>query len=227
MTVAQMTFAKRTRKQSASETLRPAVEILEFLSGKLPKSSRRKIAMGKHLYSQGEEANELFVVVSGRVAISMVRPDGKEFLIDIVGPGALCGEGAAFDKLMRISGALAIEDCEVVVLTSKRLCELLASHPEATQVILHAMAQKQRMLISRLLQVTQMSPQDRIADLLKQMAIPERKIIALTHQQSASLIGASRVTVTRAMRRMQRGGIVKCSRGRYELMASPASALRN
>jgi CRP/FNR family transcriptional regulator, cyclic AMP receptor protein len=83
------------------------------------------------------------------------------------------------------------------------------------------MSLKQRTLASRLVQVAQASPEARITELLAQISSPDAPAIVLTHQQIADLIGASRITVTRAMQRLRRQGAVRCKRGQYELVRAP------
>jgi CRP-like cAMP-binding protein len=159
-------------------------------------------------------------VVSGRVGITMLRPDGQELLIDIVGSGALCGEGAAFDGLARFSSANVLEDCEVLVIPAADFCKLMSTHAALSPLVVQTIALKQRMLATRLAQVTQASPEVRITELLSQITTPDSPAIILTHQQIANLIGASRITVTRAMQKLRRDGAVRCQRGQYELVRS-------
>src|SRR5580692_7579182 len=84
-------------RPEVSETLRVPSLMLTRLLKVVPSLRRKRAAKGQIIYRQGEVSDRVFVVVSGRIGISMVGPNGLEFLIDIVGTGALCGEGAAFD----------------------------------------------------------------------------------------------------------------------------------
>jgi CRP-like cAMP-binding protein len=138
----------------------------------------------------------------------------------------LCGEGAAFDRLPRFSAASALENSEVLAIPAGDFCGFMSSHAELATAVVQTIALKQRMLASRLLQVTQTSPEVRITELLSQITMPEQPAIVLTHQQIANLIGASRITVTRAMQKLRRDGAVRCKRGQYELVKSPRPALR-
>lgn len=212
-----------SKRSQASETLRVPLDLAAFLVDHVPARARRTIPKGGIVYRQGEQGTYLFVVLSGRVAISMFRADGQEFLIDIVGKGALCGEGAVFDEQPRFSTASAIETCEVLMISGAMLCELMAAHPKLSLLVVKTIALKQRTLASRVVQVSQASPEIRITNLLSQISNPEQRAVALTHQQIASLIGASRVTVTRALQRLQRDGTLRCERGRYELMTGVLS----
>jgi CRP-like cAMP-binding protein len=181
--------------------------LLEIAPG-LP---RRKITKGAAIYRQGELSTQCYVVVSGRIGITMLSAGGQELLIDIVGAGALCGEGAAFDGLPRFSSANALEASEVVSIPAAQFCNLMASDAALAALIAQTIALKQRTLAGRLAQVAQASPEDRITELLSQIA---------------SLIGASRITVTRAMQRLRRDGAILCRRGRYRLVRASAAHLR-
>ena len=208
-----------------SETLRVPSAMVEFLLRIVPPSRRRRVARGDAIYRQGELSDQVFIVVSGRVGITMLRSDGQELLIDIVGAGALCGEGAAFDRLPRFSNASALETSNILAIPAREFCGLMSSHAELAAMVVQTIALKQRMLARRLLQVTQTSPEVRIIELLSQITRPESPAIILTHQQIANLIGASRITVTRAMQKLRRDGTVRCKRGQYELVPSPRSAI--
>ncbi len=208
-------------RPGVSETLRVPSAMLAYLLKLTPAPARRKFAKGRALYRQDEVSDQVFVVVSGRVGVTMLRSDGQELLIDIVGPGALCGEGAAFDGLPRFSSANAMEDCEALVIPAADFCKLMSSHAELAPLVVQTLALKQRMLATRLAQVTQASPEVRITELLSQITAPDSPTIVLTHQQIANLIGASRITVTRAMQKLRRDGAVRCRRGHYELVRAP------
>jgi CRP/FNR family transcriptional regulator, cyclic AMP receptor protein len=211
-------------RPEVSETLRVPSSMLTGLLTVVPALRRKKIAKGQALYRQGETSDRVFIVVSGRIGISMVGPNGLEFLIDIVGTGALCGEGAAFDRLPRFSGASALEPSEVMEVPAGDFCNLMSSNADLAASIVHTLALKQRTLASRLAQVAQASPEARITQLLLQISLPESPAIVLTHQQIANLIGASRITVTRAMQKLRREGAVRCKRGQYELARAPGRA---
>lgn len=208
-------------RPGVSETLRVPQAMLAYLLGIAPALARRKFAKGRALYRQDDVSDQVFVVISGRVGITMLRSDGQELLIDIVGSGALCGEGAAFDRLPRFSSASALEDCEALVIPATDFCKLMSSHAQLSPLVVQTIALKQRMLATRLAQVTQASPEVRITELLSQITTPDAPTIVLTHQQIANLIGASRITVTRAMQKLRRDGAVRCQRGQYEVMRSP------
>jgi CRP-like cAMP-binding protein len=133
----------------------------------------------------------------------------------------LCGERAAFDGLPRFSSASALEPSEVMEIPAAEFCSRMSSDAGLAASIVHTIALKQRTLASRLAQVAHASPEVRITELLSQISQPESPAIVLTHQQIANLIGASRITVTRAMQKLRREGAVRCKHGQYELAKAP------
>lgn len=214
---------KKPDRSEVSETLRVPRSMLERLTEIAPHLSRRRIAKGQSIYRQGEAATHAYVVVSGRLGITMIGRAGQELLVDIVGPGALCGEGAAFDSLPRFSSASAIETAEILPIPGDELLKLIAADAKLASFLTHATALKQRTLAARLVQLTLASPEDRITELLSQITLPDSPEVQLTHQQIANLIGASRVTVTRAMQKLRRAGAISCRRGRCRLTRAAAA----
>jgi len=220
MTEVQSRYAP-AQNGGVSETLRVPTAMLTRLLNVTPALILREYSKGNALYRQEDVSDQVFVIVSGRVGITMLRSDGQEFLIDIVGPGALCGEGAAFDQQARFSSANALGDTTALVIPAAEFCKLMISDVELAPLVVQTIALKQRMLAMRLAQVTHASSEVRIAELLSQIAGPDFPAIRLTHQQIADLIGASRITVTRAMQKLRRDGTLLNKRGYYELVRAP------
>src|SRR5690554_224220 len=69
--------------------------------------TRRTYRKGEFLYRQGEVDSLFYFVLRGRVQVSLFREDGAEFVLEVMGRWALCGEGSAFDHLPRFSSGLA------------------------------------------------------------------------------------------------------------------------
>ena len=61
-------------------------------------STLREVARNEVLFRQGDDATELFGIVSGRIAILTKSPDGRESLVAVLESGALFGELALFDE---------------------------------------------------------------------------------------------------------------------------------
>ena len=75
----------------------------------------------KHmLFSQGDAANAVFYVQTGRVKLTVVSPQGKEAVVGILAPGAFFGEGCLAGQVVCMATATALDpaDGETITLHS-------------------------------------------------------------------------------------------------------------
>ncbi len=173
-----------------------------------------RLSAGQALYHQGEVSTYFYWIISGKVEVSMVREDGSYFMVEIMGPGALCGEGAAFDGVPRFSSAIAIRDTVVKRFDASKLHEAFQEEPELALSLIRVFAAKQRIMSRRAQHLSAPSPEVRIGDLLLRLAEtygqadqPTRMVpITLTHEQISTMTGTSRVTVTRWLIKLRKLG---------------------
>ncbi|WP_097677975.1 Crp/Fnr family transcriptional regulator [Bacillus massilinigeriensis] len=72
---------------------------------------------GSYLFQEGMEAEELYLILSGKIQISKVTKDGRELALRICGENDLCGELTLFtDSPKYLLSALALEDGEIVAI---------------------------------------------------------------------------------------------------------------
>ncbi len=85
----------------------------------------REVAAGTVLFREGDEGDELFMLVRGKVRISKrVEGVGEEALA-ILGPGACFGEMALINDLPRSADAVCNSSCVLGVIRRERFEELL------------------------------------------------------------------------------------------------------
>jgi CRP-like cAMP-binding protein len=181
--------------------------------------TRRGCRKGEYLYHQGESDTRFYFIVRGRFQISATREDGAEFVLEIMGQWAVCGEGAAFDGNPRFSSAVALEDAEVIVFDSTKMTEAFREFPELAIALLRITGMKQRVLGIRAQYLASPRPEARIAELLHRLAelygsddgASTLIGISLTHEQIAAMTGTTRVTVTRALKRLREDGAIDVS----------------
>lgn len=177
---------------------------------------RRSFRKGEFLYRQDEVDTSFFFILQGRVQVSMLREDGAEFVLEVMGQWALCGEGAAFDGLPRFSSAVALEPVEAVAFDARGMESLFRETPELATALLRIAGMKQRVIGVRAQYLATQKPEKRIAELLTRLADLYGQDagdgvvigISLTHEQIAAMTGASRVTVTRTLTRLKDEGVI-------------------
>jgi CRP/FNR family transcriptional regulator, cyclic AMP receptor protein len=176
-----------------------------------------RVEKGAMIYRQGEIGFTFYFLLSGRVQVSIFQSDGAEFMLEMMGPWAMFGESPAMDGFPRIATAIAAETSELIEFDIRVIIEAIPSCPELAVSLMRIVALKQRILASRIQYLALPRPEMRIGELLARLAelygeqredgtlIP----IALTHEQIAAMTGATRVTVTRALKRLTSLGVIE------------------
>ena len=188
---------------------------------------RRRYRKDGEIYAQGEVSSKFYVVVTGLVQIDMIREDGTEVILELMGPKTVCGEGAAVDGLPRFSGATALEATELLEFDTAKLAQIAAHSPEFVRAVLVITALKQRVLAVRLEQLSSRDPETRLLEMFLRLARifsetrEDGKLIVpkLTHEQIAAMTRNTRVTVTRTLGRLRDRGDIAIVDGRSLLLS--------
>lgn len=172
---------------------------------------KKTFKKGEFLYRQGTVDTEFFFILRGRIQIFTGREDGTEFVLEVMGQWAICGEGAAFDGQPRFSSAVAQEDTEVIVFDANEVGKAFQFAPDFALALLKITSMKQRILGIRAQYLASANPESRISELLRRLAELYGRTqdggllidIALTHDQIAAMTGTSRVTITRVLKKLR------------------------
>ncbi|WP_442114160.1 cyclic nucleotide-binding domain-containing protein [Pseudomonas sp. NUPR-001] len=66
---------------------------------------KRELSKGSTIYRQGDTGSTFYFVVRGRVQVEIFQEDGAEFILELMGAGALIGEGSAMANQRRMATA--------------------------------------------------------------------------------------------------------------------------
>ena len=183
---------------SGTETKKDMQQIFESLG------TVRTFAKGEIIYRQGDLATTFCYLKKGKVSVFMTSIDGMEKTLNTASKGELLGEGAFFDKKPRVSSARAVTNCEVVMIDEQTLTNLFAKHPKLAFELLEILSNRIRLLSSQLDSMTFLQADARIARLLLQSEKDGR--VSLTHEEIASAVGVSRVTVSKTLGKFSANG---------------------
>jgi CRP/FNR family cyclic AMP-dependent transcriptional regulator len=206
-----------TSPLSGSELFRSLSE--EALARVALKASTVRLEDNAVLFNEGEEANELFVVLSGRVAIAKRSPDGRESLVALMEPGDLFGEMPLFDEEPRSGTARALEPSEVVRVPFDAVRAELEAEPGLLWDVVHLFATRLRAADDALADAMLLDVTGRTAKRLLELAgDAEEFTLPITQEELASLVGASRERVNKAIAAFVRLGWIDLSGRRYKLL---------
>lgn len=110
----------------------------------------RRYSESQPVVALGAAGAELFVVQSGKVAVSYPDGSGKDVLLAEIGPGGFFGEISILDGGPRTANVRAITDSVLLTLERDKFVQFLLSHPPSAVHILAIQGERQRELLTRL-----------------------------------------------------------------------------
>ncbi|MFS0634565.1 Crp/Fnr family transcriptional regulator [Mesobacillus foraminis] len=178
---------------------------------------------GTYLFQEGMEAEELYLILSGKVQISKVTQDGRELALRICGQNDLCGELTLFTEDPKyLLSALLLEDGEIVAIRKDviereifqnpalafEFMKWMSDHFRKTQTKFRDLVLngKKGALFSTLIRMTNSYGIRRQDGIL--IDLP------LTNQELANFCGTSRESTNRILNELKREKIISIHKGR-------------
>jgi len=181
-----------------------APEAAEALAASL---QHRTYARGDVVFTEGEQGDTLFIVVSGKVKIGRRAADGRENMLSVMGPSDMFGELSLFDPGPRTATATVVTDGRLASLAHSSLRPWIADRPEIAEQLLRVLARRLRRTNDALADLIFTDVPGRVAKALLELAerfgTQESDGVRvhhdLTQEELAQLVGASRETVNKAL----------------------------
>ena len=186
----------------------------KYLATKGPGRSIIRLKARQVLASQGDRADSLFYLQTGRAKLTVLSKGGKEATVTLLAPGDFFGEECMVGSSKRTTSASAITICKVLQIDCEELTRVL--HAESAfsdmfvQFMAHRSARTQADLIDQLFN----NSERRLARTLLLMADfgrasgPETLIAPITQETLADMIGTTRSRVNFFMNRFRKLGYI-------------------
>lgn len=186
----------------------------------------RAYAQGEVLFREGDVADDLIIVVAGRVKLSRFGADGREQVIHVVGAGQPCGEVPVFEGGAFPATAEAIEDVVVVVLPRNAFLEIARANPQVLLSMLAILSRRLRGLVDLVDDLSLKEVSSRLARHLLRLSADAGGSgeiqLDCTKAALASRLGTIAETLSRTFARLQREGLVEV-RGRRVVILDAAA----
>ena len=195
----------------------PAEELEQFALITREKSYPK----GSVILFEDDPGDSLFVIREGRVKVVLVGEDGREVILGVLGVGEHFGELSLIDDQPRSAHVIAMEDATLLVLRREDFRRRVETAPSVAWSLLTEMSRRLRRADGKIGGLVLLDVPGRIARLLLDLAEEAGSELVekpLTHQTIAQMIGASRETVSRAMRDFQDQGWVSVERRRIRVV---------
>ncbi len=163
----------------------------------------------KMIYHQGDLAECFYFLKKGRVKIFMTSENGTQKTLSVIEKGAILGEAAFFDGRPRISSAMAVTKCEVVMVSKNMLTDMIRRNPQTAMELFKLQAQTIRMLSLQVDNMTFVSSTGRIIKyLISALETTQSNTIKVTHEEMANIVGVSRVSISKCISKLSKEGII-------------------
>lgn len=184
---------------------------------------RRRFSGGEIVFHEGDPADALHLLMSGRVAVRVMTPNGDQALLTILRPGQAFGELALLgEQTHRTATVSALEACETLALNRAQFARLRARNPSVDNVLLAALSAQVARLSEHLLEVLFVPARARI--LRRLLALADEPdwsgdvVVRLTQEDLARMAGTTRSTVNEVLRDAERNGAVRIGRKKIEVI---------
>ncbi len=205
----------------------PHVFLSKFASGE----TKREYPTGASIFSQGDPADAVFYIQSGKVKLTVVSKRGKEAVVAILPETSFFGEGCLAGQPLRMSTANSIQRCTVLRVEKTVMLGMLHREPEfAARFLTYLLARNIRMeadLVDHLFN----SSEKRLARLLLLLAHfgqeskPIPVIAKMSQETLAEMIGTTRSRVSFFLNRFRELGFIDYNGGGMHVHSSLVSVV--
>jgi len=180
--------------------------------------ANRELQRNDVLFAENDEPDDLFVVLSGRIAIANKSIDGRESMVALMERGDLFGEMALFDGLGRSAEARALEPSEVLAIPFGPLRDIYEARPSLLWGVVRLLAGRLRNTDTALADSVFLDVTGRTAKRLLELADgADEFTLPITQEELAGMVGASRERVNKAIASFIRLGWIDQSERRYRI----------
>ncbi len=182
----------------------------------LDQGSVRRFAKGELILQRGDTAREFWYIESGVVQIGRYSVDGKLTLFALLGPGESFGEQGFLGEFPRMVDAIAGNETTLIEIGEAELLAAIESDSSVARIMLKAMANMVQQAFDLIDAGRNLSTVERVSQALLQLRSEEDSDVAIpvTQQELSELVGVSRISLGKALGRLEADGVIQRHYGR-------------
>ncbi len=209
------------------ESFDPRLLLTKLSAGK----TSREYQADEFVFSQGDAADAVFYIASGKVKLTAVSKSGKEAVVAILPEFSFFGEGCLAGQPLRMATASTIERSTVIRVTKQAMVTLLHQEPEFAERFLAYLLSRNIRMEADLVDHLFNSSEKRLARLLLLMANfgqeskPIPIIAKMSQETLAEMIGTTRSRVSFFLNRFREMGFIDYNGGGMHIHSSLVSVV--
>lgn len=167
------------------------------------------------IFREDEKPAYYYQIVSGSIKENNYNEMGNEFIQNILGTDQSFGDSFLFLNKNYNINAIALADCQIIMLRKEDFCKLIKEHPDLSVHINSCLSQRLYFKTAMIQNLASSLPEKRILgllDYLKSFHKDNEKfsfLVKLTRQQIADLIGLRVETVIRTAKKLEKENFLK------------------
>ena len=208
-----MPAAKRGIKRKPGS---PDPYVAMLLSGISEGKHAMSVRKGKKIFSQGDRADAIYFVQTGRVKVSVVSSAGKEAVLSMVGPHGFFGEGSLVGQSLRMSTATAMEAATVFHVQKRAMLRALHAQPELSEKFVASLLVRNIDMEQDICDQLFNHSEKRLARVLLKLTrlreyevVPDATIPTMSHETLAEMVGTTRSRITHFMNKFRNMGLIE------------------
>src|SRR5712691_5923103 len=193
----------------------PKAFLTRIENGKTTREYRNK----QIVFSQGDAADAVFYIQSGKVKLTVVSTRGKEAVIGVLERDSFFGEGCMAGQPLRMATASAIQPSTILRVGRTNMIRLLHREPEFAELFTAYLLSRNVRIEEDLVDQLFNSSEKRLARILLLLAHfgkesrPESVIPKVSQDTLAAMVGTTRSRVSYFMNRFRKMGLIHYNGG--------------
>jgi CRP-like cAMP-binding protein len=193
----------------------PKAFLTRIEEGKTTREYRNK----QVVFSQGDAADAVFFIRSGKVKLTVVSTRGKEAVIGVLERGSFFGEGCLAGQPLRMATAGAIQPSSIIRVDRRTMIRVLHDEPEFAELFTAYLLSRNVRIEEDLVDQLFNSSEKRLARILLLLAHfgkesrPETVIPKVSQETLAAMVGTTRSRVSYFMNRFRKMGFIHYNGG--------------
>lgn len=180
-------------------------------------STVKKFAKGMIILFEEDSCRHFFLILSGEVKIFSASDQGREYVLSSLRKNQYFGEVSLATQNTNFMSFIAVRDTEALIFPANEFAKVLNRNPVLLGSILQSVMQKYRDTVNQLKSFSLDKSEARIANLMVKMAkekgtkVDDGSLVFRrpTHYEIAARVGATRETVSRMLKILEKKGLIR------------------